>query len=275
MLRPRRVSATMRGGSASRSVRQGSAMNNGKGTARRAWIRIGTSVQGLVLLVILVLAVCVRAHSVPSAKSIHHPPAARSAVNTATTAPAGTPVPASTGVAAGDSEHPAPVTEDAWSSGDIVASLSSFYQTIITVLIALLGLLGVVSVLTLRFLSNATAEETAHKAASAAMQHALDTKKFYDKIDEAVEESGIRVQLEDLAAQLDDVQGKPDVSPSISALNERMAQMEEELSQLRAAANCAPAVAGDTTGLRPAARTDGDEEDESADGHVVVPPEEP
>jgi sulfite reductase alpha subunit-like flavoprotein len=88
--------------------------------------------------------------------------------------------------------------DDHWGNGDVVSALTGFYQTVITILIALLGLVGVLSVITLRFLSNATAEETAHKAAQSAMEHAVTSKDFYDKLDEAVEQSEISKQLERL-----------------------------------------------------------------------------
>jgi hypothetical protein len=255
-------------------------MNNDDGTKRRKWIRVGMAMQAGILVAIISVAICVKAHGVPSARTVHQPPAS-SVPTTSVSAAPGT---ASVGPVANSATMAATAKapEDAWSSGDIVASLSSFYQTIITVLIALLGLLGVVSVLTLRFLSNATAEDMAHKAAGAAMERALEAKKFYDKLDEAVAESGIRDQLEELASHLDAMHNDRDTPVPMDALTERLRQIEDELSRLRVAVNqsspaSTPAEAGPRvpTETSPLAPTEAAEGDEATDEHVVVPPKDP
>ncbi|WP_441815988.1 PT domain-containing protein [Lysobacter sp. TAF61] len=72
------------------------------------------------------------------------------------------------------------------SSADTIAAMSGLYQAIIAILIALLGLLAVFSVLSLRFLSRNAAEEIAHGAASAAVEAAMASHKFYQLVDDAV-----------------------------------------------------------------------------------------
>jgi beta-lactamase regulating signal transducer with metallopeptidase domain len=94
------------------------------------------------------------------------------------------------------------VKPDRWTDAEVVSALSSFYQTIITYMGLLLGLVGILAVLTLRFLSRAAAEDLAHESAKAAMQHYLDTRKFAEDVGNAVEETGIAKQLEQLAAEL-------------------------------------------------------------------------
>jgi sulfite reductase alpha subunit-like flavoprotein len=111
-------------------------------------------------------------------------------------------------------------SDDHWGNGDVLSALTSFYQTIITILIALLGLVGILSVITLRFLSHATAEETAHKAAQSAMEHAVSSKDFYDKLDEAVEQSEISRQLERLETD------KSEILRQLERLQARMALLE-------------------------------------------------
>jgi len=111
-------------------------------------------------------------------------------------------------------------TDDHWGNGDVLSALTGFYQTIIATLIALLGLVGVLSVITLRFLSHATAEETAHKAAQSAVEHAMGSKDFYDKLDDAVEQSTISDQLARLETD------KAKILKQLDELQRRIAALE-------------------------------------------------
>lgn len=92
--------------------------------------------------------------------------------------------------------------EDRWSDGDVVAAMSSFYQSIITYMGILIGIMGVLSVFTLRFLSKAAAEDMAHDAAKAAMLHYLETTKFREEVSYAIQDIGLSTQLEFLEREL-------------------------------------------------------------------------
>lgn len=98
-----------------------------------------------------------------------------------------------------------PASEDRWSDGDVVAALSSFYQTIITYMGILIGIMGVLSVITLRFFSKVAAEDMAHEAAKSAMLHYLETSKFRDEVTFAVQDIGLANQLEFLERELVDI----------------------------------------------------------------------
>jgi hypothetical protein len=87
-------------------------------------------------------------------------------------------------------------TQDHWSNGDVVAALSSFYQTIIAILIALIGIMGVLAGFTLRALSRAAADETADEAVTKAMARLLKSSDFSEIVDTAVQETGIAKQLD-------------------------------------------------------------------------------
>lgn len=91
---------------------------------------------------------------------------------------------------------------DRWSDGDVVGALSNFYQTIITYMSLLIGVMGVLAVITLRFFSKAAAEDMAHEAAKAAMQHYLETNKFQEVVSYSVQETGLASQLEFLEREL-------------------------------------------------------------------------
>lgn len=94
---------------------------------------------------------------------------------------------------------------DRWSDGDVVAAMSSFYQSIITYMGILIGIMGILSVVTLRFFSKAAAEDMAHDAAKAAMHHYLETTKFRDEVSYAVQDIGLATQLEFLEKELVEV----------------------------------------------------------------------
>lgn len=100
---------------------------------------------------------------------------------------------------------PAPVPpqgRDRWSSGDVVSAMSSFYTTIIALLVALIGIMGVLAGFTLRSLSRASAEDTAHEQAKLAMNHYISSRKFSRDVGIAVEEAAITADMERLAEEV-------------------------------------------------------------------------
>lgn len=94
---------------------------------------------------------------------------------------------------------------DHWSSGDVVSAMSNFYTTIIAILVALIGIMGVLAGFTLRALSRASAEETAHEQANVAMNHYISSRKFAREVGIAVEEAGITAPMERLEQEVDNI----------------------------------------------------------------------
>lgn len=181
----------------------------------------------LLVALVAVFGVAYKVHSYPAPKiDIHH-----SAGKAAGAQPSSAPAAPSTVLAPASSSatqaKPNGDDEDHWGNGDVISALTGFYQTIITVLVALLGLVGLLSVVTLRFLSHATAEETAHAAAKKAMEHVLTSRDFYDKLDEAVQQSEISKQLENLSKQLEGIESeKAEILKRLERLQERMTKLE-------------------------------------------------
>lgn len=99
----------------------------------------------------------------------------------------------------------APQEPDHWSSGDVVSAMSNFYTTIIAILVALIGIMGVLAGFTLRALSRASAEETAHEQANVAMNHYISSRKFAREVGIAVEEAGITAPMERLEQEVDNI----------------------------------------------------------------------
>ncbi|MGS0999071.1 hypothetical protein [Rhodanobacter sp. UC4451_H18] len=98
-----------------------------------------------------------------------------------------------------------PQEPDHWSSGDVVSAMSNFYTTIIAILVALIGIMGVLAGFTLRALSRASAEETAHEQANVAMNHYISSRKFAREVGIAVEEAGITAPMEKLEQEVDNI----------------------------------------------------------------------
>lgn len=95
-----------------------------------------------------------------------------------------------------------PQERDRWSSGDVVSAMSSFYTTVIALLVALIGIMGVLAGFTLRSLSRASAEDTAHEQAKLAMNHYISSRKFTRDVGIAVEEAAITADMEKLAEEV-------------------------------------------------------------------------
>lgn len=95
-----------------------------------------------------------------------------------------------------------PQERDRWSSGDVVSAMSSFYTTVIALLVALIGIMGVLAGFTLRSLSRASAEDTAHEQAKLAMNHYISSRKFTRDVGIAVEETAITADMERLAEEV-------------------------------------------------------------------------
>lgn len=111
-------------------------------------------------------------------------------------------------ITAPQQNSPAPATPqepDHWSSGDVVSAMSNFYTTIIAILVALIGIMGVLAGFTLRALSRASAEETAHEQANVAMNHYISSRKFAREVGIAVEEAGITAPMERLEQEVDNI----------------------------------------------------------------------
>jgi hypothetical protein len=125
----------------------------------------------------------------PSAQSVERPLPKESTSKAASIAPA--PVPAVL------------AARDRWSDGEVVSALSSFYQTVITILIAMIGIMGVLAGFTLRALSRSAAEETAHEQAKLAMAYYVQSKKFFQDVAIAVDETAITSQLERIELDVD------------------------------------------------------------------------
>lgn len=80
--------------------------------------------------------------------------------------------------------------------------MSSFYTTVIALLVALIGIMGVLAGFTLRSLSRASAEDTAHEQAKLAMNHYISSRKFTRDVGIAVEEAAITADMEKLAEEV-------------------------------------------------------------------------
>jgi hypothetical protein len=137
-----------------------------------------------------------RVHAYDIQDSVRHVPAHAAQAATQQTLPVPVQTPLA-GAAVAPAAH-----EDRWSDGDVVAAMSSFYQSIITYMGILIGIMGVLSVFTLRFLSKAAAEDMAHDAAKAAMLHYLETTKFREEVSYAIQDIGLSTQLEFLEREL-------------------------------------------------------------------------
>jgi ABC-type multidrug transport system fused ATPase/permease subunit len=196
-----------------------------KQSVKRGIHKVSTAL--LLVGLVGVFGVAYKVHSHPAPKiDIHHPAGKAESAHpsNAPAAPSTTPASATP---AETQAKPDAANEDHWGNGDVISALTGFYQTIITVLVALLGLVGLLSVVTLRFLSHATAEETAHAAAKKAMEHVLTSKDFYDKLDEAVQQSEISKQLENLSKQLEGIETeKVEILKRLERLQERMIMLE-------------------------------------------------
>lgn len=121
-------------------------------------------------------------------------------------------------------------TPDRWSDGDVVSALSSFYQSIIAYLGLLLALVGVLAVVTLRFLSKAAAEDMAHESAKAAMRHYLDTRQFSEDVGNAVQETGIAKQLEQLAVEKEAITKQLEqLTNELQAIKQKLKEQQEQM----------------------------------------------
>ena len=151
-----------------------------------------------------------------------------------------------------------PASPDRWSDGDVVSALSSFYQSIIACLGLLLALVGVLAVVTLRFLSKAAAEDMAHESAKTAMRHYLDTRQFSEDVGNAVQETGIAKQLEQLAVE------KEAITKQLEQLTSELQVIKQKLKeQQEPMPNNAPAV-------NPPLPHD---DNEDVEGEVAIAPE--
>jgi hypothetical protein len=208
-------------------------------------VRLLTFITGVVLLVVFFQSW--RVYAFDAGQAVAH-----------TAVAVGSPAPATSSPGAPKTHEISvvPTKAERLSQSDAISALSDFYQSIITCIGLMLGVVGVLSVTTLRFLSKAAAEDIAHDSAKEAMRHYLETRKFNEAVDYAVQETDISKLLEKLAIET-------------STITKRLDQFAAELEQVKRQTRGQTAQAS-----APTASNDHDD-DEHVEGVVdpsVVPP---